>query len=339
MTILTSRRSLMAGLASIGVSTPALAQNQTITGAGASFPAPLYQLWAQGSNTQMGLQVNYQSIGSGGGQNQIISRTVDFGASDSPLSAERLDSNNLVQVPAVMGSVVAVFNIPGVSNNQLRLSGALLARIFMGDINMWNHADIVAENPNITLPRRAIAPIYRGDGSGTTFVFTTYLASQSREFAQRTGTGTSVRWLTGSGARGNEGVSGSVRQIPGSIGYVESAFAKINNMPTVMLKNKHGVYVAPSMEGYQAAAQNAVFTPETRFVVDLIDQGGEKTWPIVSATYLLIPRNGPKREHIVRWLEWAFENGDAQATRLDYVPLPKDVQRTVIGYLRAQLGS
>lgn len=337
MTILTSRRAFIAGLASIGVSTPSFAQDQTITGAGASFPAPLYQVWAQGSKGQIGLQVNYQSIGSGGGQNQIIARTVDFGATDAPMTAEKLDANNLVQIPSVMGSVVVVVNIPGVSSNQLRLSGSLLSRIFLGEINMWNHADIVAENPTITLPRRAIAPVYRGDGSGTTFVFTTYLASQNREFADRTGVGTSVRWLTGTGARGNEGVSGSVRQLPGSIGYVESAFAKINNMPTVMLKNKHGVYVAPSMEGYISAAQNAVFNQETRFVADLIDQGGENTWPIVSATYLLIPRNGNKSEQVVQWLEWAFANGDAQATRLDYISLPKEVQRAVIEHLRTQI--
>jgi len=318
--------------------TDAFAQQQSITGAGATFPAPLYQLWAQSSRSHTGIQVNYQSIGSGGGQNQIIARTVDFGASDAPLSPERLDSTDLIQVPAVMGAVVIIINIPGVETNKLKLSGDLLARIFMGQINFWNHPDIVAENPGLTLPRIAIAPTYRGDGSGTTFVFTSYLSSKNREFADKVGAGTSVRWPAGTGARGNDGVSGSVRQLRGSIGYVESAFAKINNIPTALLKNKAGRYIAPSMEGYISASQNASFSPESRFIVDLLDKDGDNTWPIVSATYLLIPRTGERRAAVVQWLRWAFDNGNDQAVRLDYVPLPRDVQDTVIRYLNSRLG-
>lgn len=315
---------------------PAFSQNQ-ITGAGATFPAPLYQQWSQLARTQANILVNYQSVGSGAGQNQIISRTVDFGATDAPMAIDRLTSNNLVQVPSVLGAVVVIVNIPGIQTNQLRLSGPTLVKIYRGQIQTWNHPDIVSENPGIALPRLAIAPVYRGDGSGTTFIFTSYLASQSAEWTSSVGVNTSVRWPAGTGARGNEGVSGSVRQIRGAIGYVESAFATTNNIPTVLLRNAANNWVTPTPASFIAASENATWSRNERFIVNLINQPGSNTWPIVSATYIIIPRNGQNRQVVMSWLEWAYFNGQNVATGLGYTPLPPNVAATIVEYMRDEL--
>lgn len=310
-------------------------QPLTITGAGATFPVPLYHRWSQESRTSVNFEINYQSIGSGAGQNQIRARTVDFGASDAPMS--RLDENNLVQVPTVMGAVVPIINIPGIATNQLRLSGITLTKIFLGQIQMWNHPDIVAENPTLTLPRLAIAPVYRGDGSGTTFVFSGYLASQNSEWNSKVGIGTSLRWPVGTGARGNEGVSGTVRQVRGSIGYVESAFAKVNNIPMVVLRNRDGNWVEANNITFTAAAENAAWSQDTGFVVDLLNQPGAQSWPIISATYIIVPRNGVNRMQVLDWITWAYANGGTITTSLDYIPLPTNAQTLILEYLKTEL--
>jgi phosphate transport system substrate-binding protein len=311
-------------------------QAQTIIGAGATFPAPLYAKWSDAVATAIGIQLNYQSIGSGGGQNQIINRTVDFGASDAPLSSEKLTQNNLVQIPTVMGAVVVIVNIPGVASNQLKLRGDIIADIYSGKISSWDDPRIVADNPTVNLPRLAIAPIYRGDGSGTTFVFTSYLSDVSETFKTTIGANQSVRWPVGSGTRGNDGVAGTVRQIRGGIGYVENAYATRNNLITTQLMNRDGKWTSPTPTTFIAASQNANWETAENFAVSLINQPGENSWPILSATFLLIPENATNPEKtrlVIRWLGWAYEHGDALAQGLDYIPLPQSVQQRVMARL------
>ncbi len=243
--------------ATLGVAFGAAAQPATITGAGASFPNPLYQKWGEAARAGANIQLNYQSVGSGAGQAQIRNRTVDFGASDAPMTAEQLRDANLLQFPSTMGSIVAIVNIPGVEQNKLRLTGEVISDIYLGKITKWNDPRIVELNSGLTLPNLAIAPVYRADGSGTTFVWVSYLSAVSDAFKSGIGVGTSVRWPAGTGARGNEGVAGTVRNVRGAIGYVEYAYAHSNNLVTTQLRNKAGQYVKPSMESFQAAASNA----------------------------------------------------------------------------------
>lgn len=297
---------------------------QQISGAGASFPAPLYAKWAEMSKSS-GFTVNYQSIGSGGGQNQIINRTVDFGASDAPMSAERLAQNNLIQVPTVMGSVVVIVNIPGIATNTLKISGQNLVDIYTGKITKWNDSKLITDNPTVKLPNMAIAPVYRADGSGTTFVFVSYLHSQDKSFSIPA---VSIKWDTGSGARGNDGVAATVKRMPGSIGYVESVFATNNAIPTALLKTATGHWVEPKPETYMAAASNASWTETNE--ADIINRNCNTCYPIVSATYILIPKDGKNRKNVSSWLDWAYTNGDTVATSLEYIPLPTDVKTRVL---------
>ncbi len=325
---------IMCGVVSWG----AAAQN--ISGAGATFPAPIYQRWASDAQPQLGFQINYQSIGSGAGVNQISNRTVDFGATDAPLDAARLAASNLIQIPTVTGSIVLAYNLPGVDPGSLRLTPELLADIYLGKITHWNDARLVAVNPGVPLRRMSISPLYRADGSGTTWIYTKYLSEVSDTWRDQVGSGTSVRWPTGQGARGNEGVSSMVSRSPGSIGYVESSFAVINRLPVAQLQNRAGNFVQPTAANVIAAALNAEFTPANGFVPNLLNQAGDQTWPIVGATYLLIPTNAanPDRSRrVVEFVNWAFEHGDASAARLHYVPLPATVKHQLLQTLRDRL--
>ena len=320
------------------ISLSATAQN--ISGAGATFPAPIYQRWADDAQKTLGFGINYQSIGSGAGINQITNRTVDFGASDAPLDTARLAANNLIQIPTVTGSIVLAYNLPGVAPGSLRLTPDVLADIFLGNITHWNDVRITAINPGVALRRMAISATYRGDGSGTTWIFTNYLNRVSAQWRDQVGAGTSVRWPAGQGARGNEGVSNMVSRSPGSIGYVESSFAVINRLSVAQLQNRDGNFVHPTAANVISAAQSAQFTAANGFVPDLLNQTGATTWPIVGATYVLIPNNPVSVERsrrVVEFISWAFEHGDASAARLHYVPLPSAVKQELLSNLRAAL--
>ncbi len=311
----------------------ASAQQAQITGAGASFPRPVYERWGQAAREPLSIQLNYQSIGSGGGINQISNRTVDFGASDAPLSAERLREGSLLQFPTVMGSVVPIVNLPGVQDKQLRLSPEALADLFLGRIPRWNDARLAELNPGVRLPNIPVAPVYRADASGTTFVFTTYLSRVSDAWKNGPGPATSVQWPGGQGARGNEGVANTVRNTPGAIGYTENAYATVNRLVTTQLRNKSGAFVKPEMPAFTAAAATADWnTPN--FAADLIDLNGADAWPIVSPTFILLPTN-PAADKVeasrntMRFFDWAFRNGGDAARRLEYIPLPDPVHAAI----------
>ncbi len=327
-----NRRSFLLGTGAAAM-LPALARAQQaqITGAGATFPNPVYQKWADAARSAISIQVNYQSVGSGAGINQIRNRTVDFGASDAPLTQQQLQEANLLQFPTVMGSVAPIINVPGVENEQLKLTGELIADIYLGKIASWNDSRIAELNRGVNLPRLAIAPIYRADGSGTTFVWTSYLSAVSNEWKEKVGAATSVRWPSGNGQRGNEGVAGGVRNTRGGIGYVEHAYAKQNRLVAVQLRNKAGQFVRPTMEAFQAAASNADWNVPG-FAANLIDQPGNATWPIVSPTFILLPTNPTDAErsrNVMRFFDWAFKNGGAMASELDYIPLPGAVHERI----------
>jgi phosphate transport system substrate-binding protein len=308
-----------------------LAQQAQITGAGASFPNPVYQKWAEAARPATGIALNYQSVGSGAGQAQIRNRTVDFGASDAPMTAEQLQQNELLQFPTVMGSLVAIVNLPGVADNQMKLTGELLADIYLGKITRWNDPRLAELNRELNLPSTAIAPAYRADGSGTTFVWVSYLSKVSPEFKEKVGVGTSVRWPTGTGARGNEGVAGTVRNTRGAIGYVENAYAIQNKLVSTQIRNKAGRFVSPTPEAFIAAAQDADWSVPN-FAADLIDTAGDTSWPIVSPTFILLPKNPQDAErsrNVMRFFDWAFGNGDPIAKELEYIPLPEPVKGAV----------
>ena len=308
------------------------AQAQQITGAGATFPAPVYTAWGQAVKSAIGIELNYQAIGSGGGQNQIINRTVDFGASDAPVEPARLEPNHLLQFPTVMGAVVPIVNLPGIAENQLKLSGELLADIYAGKITKWNDPKLVELNQGVKLPNTAIAPVYRADGSGTTFVFTSYLSAVSPDWKQTTGASTSVKWPAGTGAKGNDGVAATVKQVRGGIGYVEYAYASQNHLATTQLRNKEGQFITPSMETFSSAAQNADWAHAQNFAVNLIDQPGAKTWPIASATFILLPKDpkdAARSANVMKFFDWAYKNGGEIATKLEYIALPGAVQDAV----------
>ena len=320
----------LAGIASGTAALPAAAQQ--ITGAGATFPAPVYAKWGEAAKAAIGIELNYQAIGSGGGQNQIVNRTVDFGASDAPMDAAKLQSANLLQFPMVMGAVVPIVNLPGIEANKVKLTGDLLAEIYLGKITKWNDPKLVAMNPGVNLPNMAIAPVYRADGSGTSFVFTSYLTSASADWKGAVGAGTSVKWPAGAGARGNDGVAGTVRNTRGAIGYVENAYATQNHLTTTQLRNKSGAFVAPTAAAFQSAASAGNWGGAQNFAVDLIDQAGAESWPIVSATFLLLPKDpkdAARSANVLKWVDWAYSNGSAIATQLEYIPLPKTVQDAV----------
>jgi phosphate transport system substrate-binding protein len=327
------------GLAGLAIAqTPA--QAQQITGAGATFPAPVYTKWGEQAKAAIGIELNYQAIGSGGGQNQILQRTVDFGASDAPMAADKLESGKLLQFPTVMGSVVVIVNIPGIETNQLKLPGELLADIYEGKVTKWNDPKLVEANHGVTLPNSAIAPVYRADGSGTSFVYTSYLSAVSPSWKDKVGAATSVKWPAGAGAKGNDGVAATVHNTKGGIGYVEYAYASQNHLTTVQLRYKSGIYVKPSMEAFQAAAAAGDWAGAKNFAVNLIDLPGEKTWPIESATFIELPMNptdATRSAAVIKFFDWAYKNGDASATSLEYVPLPEAVKTAVRAAWKANI--
>ncbi|WP_424135305.1 phosphate ABC transporter substrate-binding protein PstS [Roseomonas chloroacetimidivorans] len=309
----------------------AFAQQAQITGAGATFPNPIYQKWAEAARSGANIALNYQSVGSGAGQAQIRNRTVDFGASDAPMSTDVLRENNLLQFPTVMGSLVAIVNIEGVADNQMKLTGELLADIYLGKVTKWNDPRIVELNPGLRLPSTAIAPVYRADGSGTTYVWVSYLSAVSPEWKQKVGIGTSVRFPAGTGARGNEGVAGTVRNVRGAIGYVENAYATQNHLVSTQIRNKAGSFVQPTQASFIAAAENADWTAPD-FAANLVDTQGAQSWPIVSPTFIIVPKNptdADKARNVLRFFDWAYKNGDQLARDLEYIPLPAAVKDAV----------
>jgi phosphate transport system substrate-binding protein len=326
----TARTILAASVLAGGLA--ATAHAQEITGAGATFPAPIYVKWAEDYAKAGGDKLNYQAVGSGAGVTQIINRTVDFGASDSPVAADRLATNNLLQFPAVIGSVVVVVNIPGIDGNQLNLTGPIIADIYMGKIRMWNAPAIKALNPTLKLPAVAVAPAYRADSSGTTNIFTSYLAAVSLPFQTGVGAGNSVPWKTGVGAPGNAGVAASVQNTKGGIGYVEYAYATENKMQTPSLQNRSKKFVRPTEAGFTAAAAQADWAGAQNMAASMLDTSGDANWPIVSATYILLPKNpsDPARSaRVMKFFDWAFKNGGPAASSLHYIALPASVQDQV----------
>lgn len=323
---------------SMATALPAAAQQ--ITGAGATFPAPVYAKWGEAAKAAIGVELNYQAIGSGGGQNQITNRTVDFGASDAPMDAAKLQSANLLQVPTVMGAVVPIVNIPGVAIDQLKLTGEVLAEIYLGQITKWNDPKIAALNAGVSLPNLAIAPVYRADGSGTSYVFTSYLSAVLPAWKEKVGANTSVKWPAGAGARGNDGIAATVKNTRGAIGYVENAYATQNHLTTTELRNKAGQFVKPTTESFSAAAAAGDWTGAQNFAVSLIDQPGAQSWPIVSATFVLLPKDpkDPARAaNVTKFLDWAYSQGGAIAKQLDYIPLPAEVQDRVRAAIKSDV--
>ena len=309
-----------------------LGYSADITGAGASFPYPIYAKWADAYKTQTGIGLNYQSIGSGGGIKQIKAKTVDFGASDMPLTPEELNKEGLLQFPAIIGGVVPVVNLEGVAPGQLRLNGRVLADIFLGNIKSWDDPAIAALNPGVKLPGSAITVVRRADGSGTTFVFTDYLSQVSNEWKSRVGEGTAVSWPTGVGGKGNEGVSAYVQRIKGSIGYVEYAYAKKNKMAYASVQNKDGQFVEPDDTTFQAAAAFADWKSAPGFYQILTNQPGKNSWPITGASFILLHAKQDKPQNaseVLKFFDWAFKNGQKMAEELDYVPIPDSVTKVI----------
>ncbi len=317
-------------LAAAIVSTSALAVD--ITGAGATFPYPIYSKWADAYKKTTGAGMNYQSIGSGGGIKQITAKTVDFGASDMPMKAEDLTKNGLIQFPAIMGGVVPVLKLDGIQPGQLKFTGQLLSDIYMGKVTKWNDPAIAKLNPGAKLPGSEITVVHRSDGSGTTFLWTNYLSKVSPEFKSAVGEGTSVKWPTGVGGKGNEGVASYVQKINGAIGYVEYAYAKQNKLSHGQVQNKAGKFVEPDDVTFKAAAAGADWKSVPGMGVVLTDQAGDQSWPITGASFILVHAKQEKPENgkeVLKFFDWSFKNGQKMAADLDYVPMPDAVIKEI----------
>ncbi len=311
-----------------------------IDGAGASFPYPLYSRWIQEYSRMYGVRINYQSIGSGGGIAQIKAGTVDFGASDAPLEKDELDSYGLVQFPMIMGGVVVVVNLDGVASNTLRLSRETLAGIFLGRIKRWDDPAVAKDNPGLDLPDRAVTVVHRSDGSGTTWIFTNYLDKISPAWRGKVGTGKAVKWPAGVGGKGNEGVAAYVQRVKGAIGYVEFAYARQNGLSCALLENREGVFVAPTMEAFQAAAANADWKNAPGFYLVLTDQPGKESWPITGASFILMhkeQKDARKAKAMLDFFAWCYRHGADTARKLDYVPVPSNVAALVEELWRSSL--
>ncbi|MFL6621964.1 MAG: phosphate ABC transporter substrate-binding protein PstS [Sulfurifustis sp.] len=303
-----------------------------ITGAGATFPYPIYAKWADAYKNKTGIGLNYQSIGSGGGIKQITAKTVAFGASDKPLSQEELSKNGLTQFPAVMGGIVPVYNVKSLKPGDLHLTGKLLADIYAGKVKKWSDAAIKELNPSANLPNQAITVVHRSDGSGTTFLFTNYLSKVSPQWKEKVGEGTAVKWPAGIGGKGNEGVAAYLKQIDGAIGYVEYAYAKQNQLAYSMMENRAGKYVSPTDASFKAAAASADWAKTPGMAVILTDQPGPAAWPITGASFILMHKKQDKPEtgrEVLKFFDWAFANGDQMAAELDYVPVPDSVVKQI----------
>jgi phosphate transport system substrate-binding protein len=320
-----SARTALTGITLSLISAATFAQD--VTGAGATFPAPLYAKWADAYNKAVGARINYQSVGSGAGLRQIRGKTVDFGASDMPLTDADLAKDGLVQFPTVIGGVVPVLNIKGITAGQVKMTGQILGDIYLGKITKWNDAALTALNPGVPLPDTAIAVVRRADGSGTTFIFSNYLSKVNAEWKTKVGEGTAINWPTGAGGKGNEGVAAFVQRLPNSLGYVEYSYAKSNKMSHVLMRNQAGTFVAPDDTTFKAAAAGADWAKS--FYQILTDQPGKDSWPITGATFIMMHKSQDKplqATNTLKFFDWAYTNGDKMATELEYVPLPESVE-------------
>ena len=325
---LISRTALSAGLATMTLSTLAA----DITGAGATFPYPIYAKWADAYKKETGTGMNYQSIGSGGGIKQIKAKTVDFGASDMPLKSEELDADGLMQFPAIIGGNVVVINLDGVTPGQMKLTGPVVADIFLGKVKVWNDPAIAGLNPGLKLPADPITVVRRADGSGTTFIFTDYLSKISPDWKSRVGAGTAVAWPEGVGGKGNEGVAAYVQRIKGSIGYVEFAYAKKNKMSHTQIQNKAGTFVQPDDLTFAAAAANGDWSKAPGFFLVLTDQPGKDSWPMTGASFIIMyknPSDPAKAADVLKFFDWALKKGGKMAEELEYVPIPAPVVKLI----------
>jgi len=309
-----------------------------INGAGATFPAPLYYDWAFNYKKDTNNLVNYQSIGSGGGIKQIAKRTVNFGASDEALDTLELAKDNLYQFPAAIGSIVVAFNVAGIADEKLKLTNENVADIFAGKITTWNDPAILANNQGLNLPNQKITVVHRSDGSGTTFNFTYYLTQSSKAWKEKFGTGKAVDWATGIGGKGNEGVTNLIKQTPNSIGYIEHAYKEKNNLSAAILQTANGKWVAAKEENFKAAAKYATWTKEKHFHSVLALQQGDNSYPIVAATFILLPREGGEmNKKVIAFYDYAFKNGDETAKKLGYIPLPEDTKKMIREYWAANI--
>lgn len=311
-----------------------------ITGAGSSFAYPIYAKWAEMYKKTSGNGLNYQSIGSGAGIKQIKAKTVDFGASDMPLAENELNESGLMQFPTIMGGVVAIVNLDGIAPGQLKLTGPVLADIYLGKITKWNAQEIAALNPGVKLPAEDITVVHRADGSGTSFLFTDYLSKTNADFKSKIGAGTAVKWVVGVGGKGNDGVAANVQRIKGSIGYVEWAYSKKNKLAHTQLKNRDGNFLQPDDDNFKAAAANADWAKAPGFGVVLTDQPGKAAWPITGVTYALVHKqqaDGAKGKEVLNFFNYAFKSGAGAATELDYVPMPDSVTKLVEAAWKANL--
>jgi phosphate transport system substrate-binding protein len=333
------KAALAAGIMTAAMGVASAADQQQLTGAGGTAIYPLLSDWANTYNKATNVAVNYQAIGSGGGIQQIEAKTVQFANSDKPLTPDVLTQNGLVQFPAVIIGITPVVNIPGVAPGQMVLNGQVLADIFLGKINNWNDKAIAALNPGLTLPDSTIAVVHRSDGSGTTFNFTNYLSKVSDDWKTKVGSDTAVSWPTGLGGKGNAGVASFVNQVKGSIGYVEFAYAKQNNMAFTKLVNHNGKTVAPELKSFQAAAANADFSKTTDFYLILTDQSGDEVWPITAGTYMLMRKDYPAAQNtdVLKFFNWFLTKGQDAAAKLDYVPLPEKTVALIQDYWKKQL--
>lgn len=329
-----------ATFAAAAVTLVGVAAATDITGAGATFPFPIYAKWAEDYKKATGASMNYQSIGSGAGIRQIQAKTVDFGASDAPLSKEQLDKDGLIQFPAIIGGVVPVVNVEGIGPGQMRFTGPLLADIYLGKVKMWNDAAITALNPTLKLPAEPITVVRRSDGSGTTFLWVDYLAKVSPEWKSKVGVGTAVSWPEGVGGKGNEGVAAYVQRIKGSIGYVEYAYAKKNKMAHAAVRNRDGNFIQPDDKTFQAAAASADWGKVPGMGIVLTDQPGKDAYPITGASFIMMHKaqaNADKGMAVMKFFDWAFANGDKAALDLEYVPMPDSVVALIRNVWRAEI--
>jgi len=318
-------RTAVASLSLSLISVAAMAQD--VTGAGATFPAPLYAKWADAYNKATGARINYQSVGSGAGMRQIRAKTVDFGASDVPMTDADLAKDGLIQFPTVIGGVVPVLNVKGIAPGQVRMTGQILGDIYLGKITKWNDAALTALNPGVPLPDAAIAVVRRADGSGTTFIFTNYLSKVNAEWKSKVGENSAVNWPTGAGGKGNEGVAAFVQRLPNSLGYVEYSYAKSNKMSHILMRNQAGTFAAPDDTAFKAAAAGADWAKS--FYQILTDQPGKDSWPITGATFIMMHKAQDKpaqATNSLKFFDWAYANGDKMASDLEYVPLPESVK-------------
>ncbi len=336
-----SLKLLLSGALTLGLCIAAVhATAVDITGAGATFPYPIYAKWADAYKKATGTGMNYQSIGSGGGIKQITAKTVDFGASDMPMKPDELEKNGLIQFPAIMGGVVPVYNIKGVPSGKIRLTGPMLANIYLGKIKRWNDPALVALNKDASLPNQAISVVHRSDGSGTTFLFANYLSKVSPEFKSTVGEGTSVKWPVGVGGKGNEGVAAYVGRIDGAIGYVEYAYAKQNKLSNALLANRSGAFVSPDDRTFKAAAAGADWAKAPGMYLLLTDQPGKNSWPMTGASFILMHQTQDKpanAKEVLKFFEWSFKNGEKMAVELDYVPMPDPVVKLIQADWKAKL--